>query len=149
MSSNFDLIDWAKQLNIKLIVCSRDNIPRKLTKSYYIVNMSNEKDDGTHWVAFSFGYKSNFYFDSFGVLPPNEIISALKHNKNNLYHLSHNDIQNLSSDYCGHFCIIVCFMIDKMKMSFHEAIHEWNIKNTMINDKYVRLFFKKILNISV
>ena len=52
----------------------RDDLPRRpLKRECGILNLDGVSGRGTHWVCL---YKNNdtFYFDSFGVQPPNEPI---------------------------------------------------------------------------
>ena len=43
-----------------------------------ISNLNSSSGDGTHWVMLFKKGKDKFYFDSYGVQPPNEIIAYLK-----------------------------------------------------------------------
>ena len=64
--------------------------------------MQNYNDgNGNHWVAFKNNEKECFYYDSFGIYPPLEVLEKVK---NNLLY-STKEIQNEYSTCCGWFCI--------------------------------------------
>ena len=46
-------------------VYSRNNLPNKIKKGAYVINLDEYENTGTHWV--SLFVKSICYFDSFGV----------------------------------------------------------------------------------
>ena len=107
MLSNFDLEKICKFYKLPIVSISmKDELPSTIKDGCYIVNMqSSSQGNGTHWVAL-FVYKFNaFYFDSFGGLPPNEIMKFVK--KRNNCHLFYNNwiIQNIKSSQCGWYCI--------------------------------------------
>ena len=43
-----------------------------------ILNLDSTSGDGTHWVIWFKKGKDKFYFDSYGVQPPSELIAYLK-----------------------------------------------------------------------
>ena len=57
----------------------RDTIPTKKTKlnECGILNLDSSSGDGTHWVIWCKKGKETFYFDSYGVQPPSELIAYL------------------------------------------------------------------------
>ena len=74
--TNFQLIDTVKQLKIPHFrgVFMRNDLPRRpLKRECGILNLHGVSGRGTHWVCW-YKYNDNFYFDSFGVQPPNELI---------------------------------------------------------------------------
>ena len=67
-----------------------------------IINLDDKENQGTHWVA---AYKPQniakiYYFDSYGVGPPLELLSLKKS-------IFYNDkqIQSIYSGGCGQFCL--------------------------------------------
>ena len=68
-----------------------------------IVNLDNEQNPGTHWVAYKKLGNSVIYFDSFGNLrPPLELIKYLKV-KDIKY--NHENYQKYDTFVCGHLCL--------------------------------------------
>ena len=75
-------------------VYSRNNLPNKIKKGAYVVNLDEYENTGTHWVSLFVKPKYTVYFDSFGVEHiPKEI---------NKYIFR---IQAYDSIMCGCFCI--------------------------------------------
>ena len=48
-------------------IFSRDNLPDKIKRGAYVVNLDEYHDIGTHWVALYLNNKTVTYFDSFGI----------------------------------------------------------------------------------
>ena len=87
--SNEDIDDFFKGNPSYLGTFSKDQVANvKISKkidSFAIMNMENEKDGGgTHWVAMYNLVEDPqyvYYFDSYGVPPPEEVISWLMQTK--------------------------------------------------------------------
>ena len=80
--SNIDLLHWVRQLGIKYFrgIYSRDNLPEKIHRlETGIINLDDSIGGGTHWVCYRNVDKQICeYFDSFGLIMPNEIKNCLK-----------------------------------------------------------------------
>ena len=79
--SNLGIIDAAKRLSVNGFrgVFLRDIIPKKAKLNECgILNLDSSSGDGTHWVMWFKKGKDMFYFDSYGVQPPSELIAYLK-----------------------------------------------------------------------
>ena len=48
-------------------VYSRNNLPNKIKKGAYVINLDAFENTGTHWVALFVKPKYLVYFDSFGI----------------------------------------------------------------------------------
>ena len=93
-------------------VFSRDNLPNSIRpkglgsavrNSAYVINLDENHDIGTHWVALYVNNKTVTYFDSFGVEHiPKEIMQFIARKKiiASIYR-----IQAYDSIMCGYFCI--------------------------------------------
>jgi len=113
-------------------VYSKDKIPNK--NGFFVINMQNSKaGHGTHWVAMVKLPNNNYYFDSYGIIPPTEIEKAL----DNKYIYSTIDLQALKSKACGYFCIeFLEHMQNKsnnMKANYEQFIHAFK-NNPSKND---------------
>ena len=63
-------------------VYSRDNLPEKIKYGAYVINLDEDSNIGTHWIALYVNTKTVTYFDSFGIeLIPKEIKKFIN-NKN-------------------------------------------------------------------
>ena len=57
----------------------RDTFPKKAKLNECgIFNVESSSDDGTHWLMWFKKGKDKFYFDSYGVRSPSELIAYLK-----------------------------------------------------------------------
>lgn len=79
--TNHDLEELVKELQIKKFrgIYMRDTLPDKIKdRETGIVNLDSTSGSGTHWVCYSKKSDTLYYFDSFGLDPPQEIINYLK-----------------------------------------------------------------------
>ena len=92
-------------------VYSRNNLPNKIKKGAYVINLDEYENTGTHWVSLYVKPKYTIYFDSFGVehipkeinkfIRSKELDSAVNNDiKSNIFR-----IQAYDSIMCGYFCI--------------------------------------------
>jgi hypothetical protein len=88
---------------------------------------SSTAGNGTHWVCFHNVNNNLFYFDSYGIEPPLEVIK----NANSCYY-NVNEIQNYNSEACGWFCIALILYYFK----FHntESFFKCFSRDTKLND---------------
>jgi len=105
--SNFEIEDAIKKLCVSGFrgVFVRDTLPNKpRIKDCGILNLGDSSGNGTHWVAwFKKRNGENYYFDSFGIQPPIELIRYLR--SPILYNTE--KIQSSEQVFCGHLCIYV------------------------------------------
>ena len=79
--SNFELINAAQELKIRNFrgVFLRDILPNKPRKKECgILNLDDTTGSGTHWVAWYKDNNDKYYFDSYGLQPPVELVRYLK-----------------------------------------------------------------------
>ena len=92
-------------------VYSRNNLPNKIKKGAYVINLDEYENTGSHWVSLFVKTNEAIYFDSFDIEHiPKEInkfinsdttnLSSLKCIKSNIFR-----IQAYDSIMCGYFCI--------------------------------------------
>lgn len=98
-----------------------------------IVNLDDSKGPGTHWVCCYYKPKLSysFFFDSFGLKPPKDVVKFLKRFNKPIYYNDVN-IQSLDSVRCGHYCLDVIGFLDKgynpeqILRSYTKGPSEWN-----------------------
>ena len=79
----------------------RDTLPKKAKLNECgILNLDSSSGDETHWVMWFKKGKDKFYFDSFGVQPPSELIANLK---SQIFYNSERVQQN-AEVFFGHLC---------------------------------------------
>ena len=78
--------------------------PKKLPKTL-IINTDNSSESGDHWVGLVLTKQTCFYFDSYGVgiLDANILNYIIEHYLTYIYSVK--QIQGVSSEKCGQFCI--------------------------------------------
>ena len=104
--SNLKIIDAAKKLSPDGFrgVFLRDTLPTKTKLNECgILNLESSSGDGTHWVMWFKKGKDKFYFHSYGVQPPCELIVYLK---SPIFYNSERVQQNDEVFY-GHLCLFV------------------------------------------
>jgi hypothetical protein len=133
--SDRDITDILKQQGIKLNgIFMKDQLPKKLKKGFYVVNLASEtaNNGGTHWLSFYYSPKESFYFDAFGFIAPLEVDQILKS-----YIYSTSNIQDISSTACGFYCIAFILYMNGQKNKeegFKKFIHHFS-SDTEENDK--------------
>lgn len=73
-----------------------------------IVNMDESSGKGTHWTSLFVTETSSYYFDSFGLPPPKEVINYCPNN-NRFYNTF--KIQKPEEVICGHYCVYVLYKL--------------------------------------
>lgn len=133
MLSNIDLDNMATDNDFDLVgIFSKDQLPSKPTNGNYIINLEDADDgNGTHWTAFTIiENKYVCYFDSFGFMPPKQVLKYLYSYKP--YGYNNRQIQDVKSDYCGYYCIA---FLKTMKMpTEHPYEHFDNFLNVFTTD---------------
>ena len=104
--TNLEIIDAVKKLHIPSFrgVFVRDALPRKPNKNECgILNLDDSTGNGTHWLLWFRKNNTNFYFDSYGIQPPQELQRYLK----SIILYSTEQIQPKGEVFCGHLCLYV------------------------------------------
>lgn len=118
MLNNFQILELAPKMSIPLKgVYFKDEIDvndLEVGKSY-VINLHDEKDEngeangGSHWVALHIGKHNGvicpFYFDSYGVAPPEDLKKIVKKRFGKKINYTTKNVQSLMSDACGWFCL--------------------------------------------
>ena len=80
----------------------RDTLPKKAKLNECgILNLESSSGEDTHWVMWFKIGKDKFYFDSYGVQPPTELIAYLE---SPIFYNSERVQQN-GELFCGHLCL--------------------------------------------
>ena len=102
--SNLEIIDAAKKLSLYGFrgVFLRHTLPTntKLNECG-ILNLDSSSGDGTHWIMWFKKGKDKFYFDSYGVQSPSELIAYLE----SLIFYNCERVQQNGEVFCGHLCL--------------------------------------------
>lgn len=99
----------------------KDISPRE--KESGVLNLDTSENQGTHWTCWIKNKKTILYFDSFGLIPPPEIINFFK--KSNDYKgvfYNNTIIQPDNTVICGHLCLYIINKKPKNLNSFKSLI---------------------------
>ena len=141
--SNFDLLVWCRYLNIPIkSVLSRDQkVPHNHKQTLFIYNLEPSYMRGSHWTSAYVKDNVINYFDSFGMMPFQEMVDHAKKQNVTLLHQDQ-QIQNLYSSTCGYFCL---YFLNEMNkgVSYFDLLQVFR-KDTNYNEKYIERYFKKL-----
>ena len=121
-------------------VYSRNDLPNKIKKRAYVINLDEYENTGTHWVSLFVKPKYTVYFDSFGVEHiPKEINKFIGNSdtKSNIFR-----IQEYYSIMYGYFCIEFINYMLKGKTLLHYT-NLFSPNDFKKNDRVVKRIFKK------
>ena len=110
--TNFELMDAVKELKIPHFrgVFMRNDLPtRARNRECGILNLDDVSGRGTHWVCWYKQAKHKYYFDSFGVQPPEELIKYLT----SPIFYNTEKIQRDNQVICGHLCLFVLHRLSR------------------------------------
>ena len=117
---------------------SRNNLPNKIKKAAYVINLDEYENTGTHWVSLFVKLKYTVYFDSFGIEHiPKEINKFINNDiKSNVF-----TIQAYDSIMCGYFCIeFTNYMLKgKTLLDYTNLFSPYDFKK---NDQVIKRIFK-------
>ena len=119
-------------------VYSRNNLPNKIKKRAYVINLDEYENTGTHWISLFVNLKYTVYFDSFGIEHiPKEINKFINNDiKSNIFR-----IQAYDSIMCGYFCIeFINYMLEgKTLLDYTNLFSPIDFKK---NDQIIKRIFK-------
>ena len=113
---------------------ARDSLPNQLANGYYVLNLDNKNNPGTHWVGMLVSQCEMIYFDSFGFDCPVEIL--LRRGSRWLWYSSH-EIQNVKSVACGYY--VIYFLTEMAEGRDKNVILlDFNNNGSLDNDKVLK-----------
>ena len=82
------------------------------------------------------------YFDSFGMLPFQELVDHARRENLTLLHQD-NQIQNLWTTTCAYFCL---YFLNEMNrgLSYFELLQPFSVHSTKENEKFIESYFREI-----
>lgn len=102
-TTNVQLKNFAKRYHLQIEVLMNDEFQVPLD-GYYILNLENSGEGGSHWVALICTTKECFYFDSYGAPPIKRVHQLLRQRYPQIY-MNNTIIQSLTSEMCGWFSV--------------------------------------------
>jgi len=119
-TNNFQLEKYAEELKINNFHCIMRNELREIavetnitpfTVMSIIINLHNSNQKGVHWSMIFVSKNNGYFFDSFGLPPPEEVIKFLKPLQNRL--CSTFKLQEFDQKYCGIISLFVLYKLNK------------------------------------
>lgn len=111
--SNFDIIDYCKKLQINNFVgvFMRDQLNFEFKDNTCLVlNSDISSGKGEHWMCLFSKDGVSYYFDSYGLEPPVEVLEYCK-NKMRLYNTYQIQLDDIIQILCGHYCVYVLYKL--------------------------------------
>lgn len=136
-------VNWGRLLPTS----SKDQLACLSPRDTVIINIQDSVDEngnplpGSHWVATGkIDNHSAWYFDSFGLHPPETVIRALGMPASGIKY-AENQIQDDDSGTCGWFAILACALFDrckgnkkKIEHTFRKITEQFDSPNLEEND---------------
>ena len=113
--TNFEIDKYYQQNNFYGGCFSKDQLPKQIQSKFYIINMDNHNQGGSHWVlVYNCDDRYCLYFDSFGISPPDQIRTFMRKSKKKMIYPT-TDYQSIDSSQCGEFCIYIINQLQENK----------------------------------
>ena len=124
-------------------VISRDQIVLIDRLGYYIVNLNDSTQPGSHWVVINVKARGPLeYFDSFGLNAPHEVVELSERmGLNYLYNST--QYQDLNSVLCGYWCLYFVNESRKGK-SYYEIVRPFSHTDTQFNERLIVEYFRNL-----
>lgn len=108
--SNVDIEKLCSDIRSFRGVFMRDGLPARINQiECGVVNLDDQRGDGTHWVCYWKSGTRRIYFDSFGLPAPLEIIRYV----GRPFVSQTFQLQSVGQVICGHLCVYVLKELDK------------------------------------
>lgn len=114
-------------------------------EKFYILNLDEPEDEGTHWVLLDLtDDKTNMFFDSYALFIPKEIERfLLKSKKDFVINPLYDNEQSLNSNTCGYYCIFM-MLLRKAGFSPRECIAYLSGDEIGFNESIMEYLYKVI-----
>ena len=95
----------------------KDELKAPLAQGCYIINLQNHDESGSHWTAFIKDRNDIYYYDSFGVVPPQNLYDIFIKESDNIYYLDQLDRrdQDIDATSCGWWSIAFLYYMTNSK----------------------------------
>lgn len=125
-------------------VISRDQIAFACEAGYYIVNLNDSTQPGSHWVVIHVKNDRRIleYFDSFGLNAPMELVDLSDTLRMN-YLYNSTQYQDLKSVLCGYWCLY--FVNESRKgRSYYDILRPFSHTDTQFNERLIVEYFQSL-----
>jgi len=151
LSTEFSL--YFKEIKNFYLGCfSSDNYPKSLNKfEFFIVNKDSSREKGSHWMVVFLSDREIEFFDSCGTTE-DFVKNFLTFEKQFVCVFNRSQLQPISSDTCGQFCIYFAFKrLLNRDQSFRSVLNKsFSLNQDKNNEKVIQfcknLFQNNVLN---
>jgi hypothetical protein len=150
MLSNFDLEHIVQHYRFPPTFFMKDELVNHKPKSgNYIINLeSSTSGSGTHWMSMKVSNKQCFYQDSFGIIPPKEVIDFCKRTSTSRLAYSEIQMQKIKTETCVFFAIgllihINCTKNKDIYKSAGEYVNQFSYDSNK-NNTILKKFFRNL-----
>ena len=128
-TSNYDLARYATELNLPVVAIVYKDDLYKLPNRYggFILNSDDIGNAGKHWISFFVpkNGKYSYYMDSYGIYPPEAVKAYSKRMGKVDIIFNTKQIQTLRSGYCGSYCLLFLYYMQKKKGSYKDRFNKY------------------------
>lgn len=137
-TDNHQLYKMCVKYNVPLKkICFKDQLKLfKPEKGAYIINMANSGSDGSHWIGLFLVKPTSYYYDSYGIAPPNEIVEFIKKYGCKDYEYSDSQLQSIKSNYCGQYVFLFLYFMTHSNGSYENRYLKYLKQFSII--RYIR-----------
>ena len=144
--SNIDIDNYFKDDDKYRGCFAKNEIPSQLQRGFYIVNLNNSDEAGSHWTCIINLHNDHIiYFDSYGAPAPQQAEFAMKNTGNKKCYYNTMQLQSLNSNVCGYYCIFVIELLQK-RYKFLDIIDMFSFDDYESNDRFIETIFKQYVN---
>ena len=120
-TTNFDLMDIARDLGLKIKVLMKDELLEYKGNKPIILNYQNSNQSGSHWVCLKKDSLNSFYFDSYGIIPLKEVFEYLDDFKYSTF-----QVQPDNTEMCGQLCLFILKEFEEFETTVLNLLNGFN-----------------------
>jgi hypothetical protein len=150
MLNNFELEEIAQYYGFPLTVLMKDELVNLKPKSgNYIINLqSSTSGNETRRLSANIDGKNSFYMDSFGIIPPKEVIGFCKKIPNSRLAFSEIQMQEITTETCSWYAVGLLIHLNNTKnkdifKSSGEYINQFSY-DSKNNNAILKKFFRNL-----
>jgi hypothetical protein len=136
---DFDIIECCKELQFNNFkgVFMRDELNNNKfnDNECLIINLDVRSGPGIHWMCLFSKNGVSYYFDSYGLPPPDEVLIYWK-NKNIYYNKLPIQLDDKVEILCGHYCVYILYKLNNnydFKVILRELYEYGTLENIFKN----------------
>lgn len=139
--NNAEIDELLKNIKYVAKTIAKNELPKKIKNiEYRVINLDDSGGSGTHWVCYVNDSRNCFYFDSFGMAPPDIVVKYLNTAHRELFYNS-SQIQHHDSILCGYYCVDFIRQYANGR-DIYDILYEYEQQPTKFNEKLIQSKFQ-------